>query len=127
MTSGGPILAVDVVVVLESMKMEMPVESENAGTVTQICCVEGQAVQDVGVEGVFFTDAGSGQFSGLFVEGQRPGAVPHQEVSQGQVLQVCQVGGVLLAPQRSAEIAGLLHQKRRLREVLPEQPGRGPW
>ena len=36
----------DVVVVLESMKMEMPVETEQAGTVTEIRCAEGQAVQE---------------------------------------------------------------------------------
>ena len=36
----------DVVVVLESMKMEMPVEAEDAGTVTEIRCAEGQSVQE---------------------------------------------------------------------------------
>jgi acetyl-CoA carboxylase biotin carboxyl carrier protein len=36
----------DTVVVLESMKMEMPVEAEEAGTVTEIRCVEGQTVQE---------------------------------------------------------------------------------
>ena len=36
----------DVVVVLESMKMEMPVETEEAGTVTEIRCSEGQAVHE---------------------------------------------------------------------------------
>jgi acetyl-CoA carboxylase biotin carboxyl carrier protein len=36
----------DTVVVLESMKMEMPVESENAGTVAEIRCEEGQAVTE---------------------------------------------------------------------------------
>ena len=35
-----------VVVVLESMKMEMPVESEEAGVVTEIRCEEGQAVHE---------------------------------------------------------------------------------
>ncbi len=34
------------VAVLESMKMEMPVESEYAGRVTQICCEQGQAVNE---------------------------------------------------------------------------------
>ncbi|MEA2297920.1 MAG: acetyl-CoA carboxylase biotin carboxyl carrier protein [Solirubrobacteraceae bacterium] len=34
------------VAVLESMKMEMPVESEYAGRVTEICCQEGQAVNE---------------------------------------------------------------------------------
>jgi acetyl-CoA carboxylase biotin carboxyl carrier protein len=36
----------DTVVVLESMKMEMPVEAEDAGTVTEIRCTEGQAVRE---------------------------------------------------------------------------------
>ncbi len=34
----------DTVVVLESMKMEMPVEAEDPGTVREIRCAEGQAV-----------------------------------------------------------------------------------
>ena len=36
----------DTVVVLESMKMEMPVESEEDGTVREIRCEEGQSVQE---------------------------------------------------------------------------------
>ena len=36
----------DTVVILESMKMEMPVESEDAGTVSEIRCQEGQSVQE---------------------------------------------------------------------------------
>jgi acetyl-CoA carboxylase biotin carboxyl carrier protein len=36
----------DTVVILESMKMEMPVESEDDGTVTEIKCEEGQSVQE---------------------------------------------------------------------------------
>ena len=36
----------DTVVVLESMKMEMPVEAEEAGTVTEIRCTEGQTVHE---------------------------------------------------------------------------------
>ena len=36
----------DTVVVLESMKMEMPVEAEDEGTVTEILCEEGQAVNE---------------------------------------------------------------------------------
>jgi acetyl-CoA carboxylase biotin carboxyl carrier protein len=36
----------DTVVVLESMKMEMPVEAEDEGTVAQITCEEGQAVNE---------------------------------------------------------------------------------
>jgi acetyl-CoA carboxylase biotin carboxyl carrier protein len=34
----------DTVVVLESMKMEMPVEAEDGGVVAEILCEEGQAV-----------------------------------------------------------------------------------
>ncbi len=36
----------DTVVILESMKMEMPVEAEDEGTVKQIVCEEGQAVNE---------------------------------------------------------------------------------
>jgi acetyl-CoA carboxylase biotin carboxyl carrier protein len=36
----------DTVVILESMKMEMPVESEDEGTVADIQCEEGQAVSE---------------------------------------------------------------------------------
>jgi acetyl-CoA carboxylase biotin carboxyl carrier protein len=36
----------DAVVILESMKMEMPVESEESGVVSEIRCVEGQAVSE---------------------------------------------------------------------------------
>jgi acetyl-CoA carboxylase biotin carboxyl carrier protein len=36
----------DTVVILESMKMEMPVEAEAGGTVTEIVCQEGQAVAE---------------------------------------------------------------------------------
>ena len=36
----------DTVVILESMKMEMPVEAEDAGTVKEILCEEGQAVNE---------------------------------------------------------------------------------
>ena len=35
-----------VCVILESMKMEMPVEAEDSGTVTEIRCEEGQAVNE---------------------------------------------------------------------------------
>lgn len=34
----------DTVVVLESMKMEMPLEAEDGGTVKEVRCEEGQAV-----------------------------------------------------------------------------------
>jgi acetyl-CoA carboxylase biotin carboxyl carrier protein len=36
----------DAVVILESMKMEMPVEAEDPGTVTEVRCREGQSVQE---------------------------------------------------------------------------------
>jgi acetyl-CoA carboxylase biotin carboxyl carrier protein len=36
----------DTVVILESMKMEMPVEAEDPGTVKEIRCSEGQAVSE---------------------------------------------------------------------------------
>ncbi len=36
----------DTVVILESMKMEMPVEAEDPGVVKEIHCQEGQAVSE---------------------------------------------------------------------------------
>jgi acetyl-CoA carboxylase biotin carboxyl carrier protein len=36
----------DTVVILESMKMELPVEAEDDGTVAEIRCAEGQAVSE---------------------------------------------------------------------------------
>ena len=36
----------DTVAIIESMKMEMPVESEDEGTVAEIRCQEGQAVTE---------------------------------------------------------------------------------
>jgi acetyl-CoA carboxylase biotin carboxyl carrier protein len=36
----------DTVVILESMKMEMPVEAEDPGTVAEVRCEEGQSVQE---------------------------------------------------------------------------------
>jgi acetyl-CoA carboxylase biotin carboxyl carrier protein len=36
----------DTVVILESMKMEMPVEAEDEGTVKEIRCEEGQSVSE---------------------------------------------------------------------------------
>jgi acetyl-CoA carboxylase biotin carboxyl carrier protein len=36
----------DVLVVLESMKMEIPIEAEQDGRVTEILCEEGQAVTE---------------------------------------------------------------------------------
>ena len=43
---GDEITEGDTVVILESMKMEMPVEAEDAGTVKQILCEEGQSVSE---------------------------------------------------------------------------------
>ena len=36
----------DAVVILESMKMEIPVEAEDSGTVAEIRCKEGQSVSE---------------------------------------------------------------------------------
>ena len=36
----------DEVVILESMKMEIPIESPDDGTVTKICVEEGSAIKD---------------------------------------------------------------------------------
>jgi acetyl-CoA carboxylase biotin carboxyl carrier protein len=36
----------DTLVILESMKMEMPVEAEDGGTVKEIACEEGQSVSE---------------------------------------------------------------------------------
>jgi acetyl-CoA carboxylase biotin carboxyl carrier protein len=36
----------DVVAILESMKMEMPVEAEAAGVVAQLLCDEGESVSE---------------------------------------------------------------------------------
>ena len=36
----------DTLVIIESMKMEMPVEAPCAGTIRQIACSEGQAVEE---------------------------------------------------------------------------------
>jgi acetyl-CoA carboxylase biotin carboxyl carrier protein len=36
----------DTVVILESMKMEMPVETEDPGVVKDILCTEGQSVSE---------------------------------------------------------------------------------
>jgi acetyl-CoA carboxylase biotin carboxyl carrier protein len=36
----------DTLVIIESMKMEMPVEAEDGGTVKEIRCAEGQSVSE---------------------------------------------------------------------------------
>lgn len=43
---GDDVALDDTVVILESMKMEMPVEAEDAGTVAEIRCEEGQSVSE---------------------------------------------------------------------------------
>jgi acetyl-CoA carboxylase biotin carboxyl carrier protein len=41
---GDAVAAGDTVVILESMKLEMPVEAAGEGTVVEVLCEEGQAV-----------------------------------------------------------------------------------
>jgi acetyl-CoA carboxylase biotin carboxyl carrier protein len=41
---GDAVTAGDAVVILESMKLEMPVEAAGEGTVLEVLCEEGQAV-----------------------------------------------------------------------------------
>ncbi|HWE11120.1 MAG TPA: acetyl-CoA carboxylase biotin carboxyl carrier protein subunit [Solirubrobacteraceae bacterium] len=43
---GDSVAEGDAVVVLESMKMEMPVEAEDPGVVKEILCEEGQSVSE---------------------------------------------------------------------------------
>ncbi len=43
---GDTIAEGDTVVILESMKMEMPVEAEDEGVVKEVLCEEGQAVSE---------------------------------------------------------------------------------
>jgi acetyl-CoA carboxylase biotin carboxyl carrier protein len=43
---GDAVTIGDVVVILESMKMEMPVEAEIGGIVAEVMCAEGQAVEE---------------------------------------------------------------------------------
>ncbi|HKZ06794.1 MAG TPA: biotin/lipoyl-binding carrier protein [Methylomirabilota bacterium] len=44
--AGDPVAAGDPVIVLESMKMEIPVEAPRAGVVREIKVAEGQTVQE---------------------------------------------------------------------------------
>jgi biotin carboxyl carrier protein len=44
--AGDSVAAGDPVIVLESMKMEIPVEAPRAGTVREIVVAEGQTVQE---------------------------------------------------------------------------------
>ncbi len=50
-TVGDTIAAGDTLVILESMKMEMPVEAEDEGVVKEVRCTEGQAVREGDLEG----------------------------------------------------------------------------
>ena len=43
---GDQVAEGDTLVILESMKMEMPVEAEDDGTVKEIKCEEGQSVSE---------------------------------------------------------------------------------
>ena len=43
---GDAVAEGDTVAILESMKMEMPVEAEDEGTVKEILCEEGKAVNE---------------------------------------------------------------------------------
>ena len=43
---GDTVTEGDTVLILESMKMEMPIEAEDDGTVAEIRCEEGQAVSE---------------------------------------------------------------------------------
>ena len=43
---GDDVAEGDTLVIIESMKMEMPVEAEDDGTVKEIVCEEGQAVSE---------------------------------------------------------------------------------
>ena len=43
---GDSVAEGDAVVILESMKMEMPVEAEDPGVVKEILCSEGQSVSE---------------------------------------------------------------------------------
>ena len=45
-TVGDEVSDGDTVVILESMKMEMPVEVEDDGVIKEIRCAEGQSVQE---------------------------------------------------------------------------------
>jgi acetyl-CoA carboxylase biotin carboxyl carrier protein len=43
---GDQVAAGDTVVILESMKMEIPIEAEEAGRVAQVACEEGGSVTE---------------------------------------------------------------------------------
>jgi len=43
---GAQVEEEDVLLIIESMKMEIPVEAPEAGTVAKICVEEGQAIEE---------------------------------------------------------------------------------
>ena len=43
---GDTVAEGQVLIILESMKMEMPIEAPGAGTVSELRCAEGQAVEE---------------------------------------------------------------------------------
>jgi acetyl-CoA carboxylase biotin carboxyl carrier protein len=45
-TPGQAVAEGEALIVLESMKMEMPIEAPSAGVIERICCTEGQAVNE---------------------------------------------------------------------------------
>jgi acetyl-CoA carboxylase biotin carboxyl carrier protein len=49
---GDKVAEGDVIVILESMKMEMPIEAPSAGTIKEIRVAEGQAVDEGAVVAV---------------------------------------------------------------------------
>src|SRR3977135_1655197 len=76
----------DTVAILESMKMEMPVEAEDGGTVTEIVCTEGQAVSEgdplVGLE-----EPGAGAAAGARLACPRVSpSAPTRELADGKLL-----------------------------------------
>jgi acetyl-CoA carboxylase biotin carboxyl carrier protein len=44
--AGAPVVAGEALVILESMKMEIPVLADAAGTVTEVCVTEGDVVHE---------------------------------------------------------------------------------
>ncbi len=44
--AGAPVVAGEALVILESMKMEIPVLADAAGTVSEVCVAEGDVVHE---------------------------------------------------------------------------------